>query len=72
MPNMPKLITADMTPGVNIILLMRRIYELQQRVHWSAVFSHFPLHLIFISHFGMNLLKMKLCIKYVPNTFEFQ
>lgn len=26
----------------------------------------------FISHFGMNLLKMKLCIKYVANPFEFQ
>lgn len=66
------LITPDMMPGVNIILFIGGLCELQQSVYWAVVFSHFSLHLIFISHFRGDLLKMKLCIKYVANPFEFQ
>lgn len=66
---MPVLIMADMMPGVNKILLITG------SINWSRVCTGLwcsPCISFFTSHFGMNILKMKLCIKYVTNPFEFQ
>lgn len=58
-----------------MVYARRKHNSVHQEDLWTAAecalgccFSPFPL----ASHFGINLLKMKLCIKYVANPFEFQ
>lgn len=55
-------------PGVNTVLLS---YELQQSMQWAAVFPFVLASHFFISHFGINLLKMKLCINMLQTHLNF-